>query len=400
MITAERAWSLIDERIEALPAESVQRAAARGRVLTEAVLATIDVPGDDVSAMDGYATPAVEDGAKLAVTGVVAAGDPPGAELTEGAFRIMTGAPAPAGTDRVIPIEETDGGAELVTITTAGRSGQHIRRRGEIVQTGEPVFEAGTRLSVGGLGQLATHGVGAVAVHRRPKVAYMTTGDEVVPPEQIPQPGQLRDSHSDFFHGALDSLGLESRSLGIVPDRPSVLLERVERGMESDVLLLSGGVSMGEFDFVEDVLARLGCQVLVDAVAIQPGKPMVAARHDGGWVFGLPGNPASAMVTFWLFVKPLLHRLQGIADGYLETALDAELDGELPRAKGRDRFLPAALRFDDGRLFALPIDPLGSHDVAAYGRGSALVQIPARSDPKSAGERCRVLPLVDWTADR
>ncbi|NJL27009.1 MAG: hypothetical protein HC897_03555, partial [Thermoanaerobaculia bacterium] len=140
--------------------------------------------------------------------------------------------------------------------------------------------------------------------------------DEVVPPEAEPGLGQLRDSNTAFLLAAGDTLGLGFRSLGIAPDRTDELREKITEGLESDVLLLCGGVSMGEFDLVEDVLAELGCRKLFDQVAIQPGKPLVAARHAGGWVFGLPGNPASVMVTFWLFVRPLLRRLMGSADGF------------------------------------------------------------------------------------
>jgi molybdopterin molybdotransferase len=245
---------------------------------------------------------------------------------------------------------------------------------------------------------LATHGVRAVAAHRRPSVAFATTGDEVVAPECEPAPGQIRDSHSDFFRGACARLGLEARSLGIVPDRPEALRETIALGIaEHDVLLLSGGVSMGAFDLVEGVLAELGCRVLLDAVAIQPGKPMVAARHARGWVFALPGNPASAMVTFWLFVRPALRRLMGASDGYWHGALEAVLGRDLPGAKGRDLFLPGRARFGSaGQLEAWPLLPKGSHDVAAYGVGSLLIRVPARSEPTPAGERCSVLPLVEW----
>ena len=153
---------------------------------------------------------------------------------------------------------------------------------------------------------------------------------------------------------------------------------------------------MGEFDYVEDVLSDLGCQVLVDAVAIQPGKPLVVARHPGGLVFGLPGNPASVMVGFWLFVRPVLRLLQGIPDAFWSGAITGELAGPLPGAKGRDRFLSATVRFKSHRVLVTPQLAQGSHDLAAFARGSALVRVAAHAEPTVAGEECRILPLVDW----
>ena len=153
---------------------------------------------------------------------------------------------------------------------------------------------------------------------------------------------------------------------------------------------------MGEFDLVEGVLAELGCRVLFDSVAIQPGKPLVAARHESGWVFGLPGNPASVMVGFWLFVRPLLRRLQGLADGFWNGALEGVLTAELPPAKGRDRFLSAQVLFAAGQPQVQPLWSKGSHDVAAFGQGTGLVRIPANSAASKPGDPCQFLPLIDW----
>lgn len=157
---------------------------------------------------------------------------------------------------------------------------------------------------------------------------------------------------------------------------------------------------MGEFDFVEAVFEQLGCRVLFDSVAIQPGKPLVVARREGGWVFGLPGNPASVMVGFWLFVRPLLRRLQGLADGYWQGSLTGELTDSLPGAKDRDRFFSAEVRFEAGRALVRPRPPRGSHDLAAYGQGTALVRVPAGSSESGPGAGCRFLPLIDWPMPR
>jgi molybdopterin molybdotransferase len=221
----------------------------------------------------------------------------------------------------------------------------------------------------------------------------LTTGDEVVPPEAVPAPGQLRDSHTDFLLAAGATLGLRFEALGIAPDRVNALGPLVERGLRSDVLLLCGGVSKGEFDLVEGVLADLGCEAVFDAVAVQPGKPLVFATHPGGWVFGLPGNPASVMVSFWLFVRPALRRLMGIEDSWWGSAIAGTLAAPLPGAGGRDRFLPAAVETRDGELLVTPVPPKGSHDLAAYARGTGLVRVRTGAQAAKVGNRCEVLLL-------
>ena len=244
----------------------------------------------------------------------------------------------------------------------------------------------------------ASHGHQELLVHGAPRVRTLATGDEVISPEEEPAPGQLRDSHTDFLLAAGSTLGLEFEPLGIAPDREEELERLIREGLEADVLILSGGVSMGRFDLVEGVLQRLGCKVLFDRVAIQPGKPLVAAVHDRGLVFGLPGNPASVKATFWLFVRPALRNLMGRRDSFWHGALSARLAASLPGAKARDRFLSAEVSFHDGQILVTPFDPRGSHDLNAYARGTALVRIRAGAAPAEPGDSCEVLPLADWTA--
>ena len=395
MVHPDEAWKRIAERLKPLPETILPRRSAAGRILARPLSATVDVPGLDVSAMDGYALPGpVKPGEARPVSGMIVAGDAPGFRLDAPAVaRIMTGAPVPAGADRVVPIEQTDGGKEVVVFQAEVPPGAHIRRRGEVLRTGDPLLPAGALLTPGALGLIATHGYPEVPAHRPPAVAVLTTGDEVVAPETEPAPGQLRDSHTDFLLAAGQRLGLRFESLGIAPDRVAELGALVERGLRSEVLLLCGGVSMGELDLVEGVLAALGCEAHFDAVAIQPGKPLVFATHPGGLVFGLPGNPASVMVSFWLFVRPALRRLMGIEDGWWSGALAGILEAPLPGSKSRDRFLPATVRTRDGRLFVTPHPPKGSHDLAAYGLGTALVRVRAGAEPAETGNTCEVLLL-------
>jgi molybdopterin molybdotransferase len=404
MLTPEEAWQAIERHLSPLPEEDLARRQAAGRVLARSLVARVDVPGTDVSAMDGYAVAGpIAPGEALPVAMTIAAGAAPGFLLEPPSVaRIMTGAPVPSGADRVIPVELSSGGASIVTFAEPGQPGQHIRRRGEIQAAGTPLLPQGALLTPGALALLATHGYAELPVHRAPRVAVLATGDEVVPPEAAPAPGQLRDSHTDFLLAAGASLGLPFTSLGIARDDAGEIERHIERALASggaDVLLLCGGVSMGEFDLVEGVLARLGCQMVFDAVAIQPGKPLVFAvtergeRGDRGLVFGLPGNPASVMVTFWLFVRPALRRLMGKADGYWQGALQATLTAPLPGASSRDRFVAAEIATRDGELLATPFPPKGSHDLAAYAHGTGLVRVRAGTAATPAGGRCEVLGI-------
>ncbi|NHZ73644.1 MAG: molybdopterin molybdenumtransferase MoeA [Nitrospirae bacterium] len=397
-ISPESAWQRLAEHCSALEREDIDRRSALGRVLAEPLTATVDVPPADVSAMDGFVvSDEVAAGDCLAISGVIPAGAKPDGELEPGcAMRIMTGAPIPRGADRVVPVEQTTSTRDEVLFRSGTDVGAHIRRRAEIQRTGDPLLPAGSLLTAGGLSLLATHGIATVPVHRRPRVAFLATGDEVVPPDTDPLPGQLRDSHTDFLLAAGSSLGVEVEPLGIAADRPEDLRERIGAGMEADVLLIGGGVSKGDYDFVEEVLADLGCEVLFDAVAVQPGKPLVAAHHAGGLVLGLPGNPASVLAGFYLFVRPALRRLMGLRDSFWHGALAGELTASLPAAKGRDRFVTAEVEFREGRLLVEPLAPKGSHDLAAFARGAGLVRVRAHSPEALPGQACEVLPLANW----
>lgn len=400
MLTPEQAWEAIEATgLAALPAETLSRPDALFRVLAADLPATVDQPMADVSAMDGYALAGdAAAGAVLPVVGVAAAGRPADGRLLPGqAIKIMTGAVVPAGADRVVVVEATDGGQHAVRLDAVPGAGENIRRQGEIVRRGEPLLRAGTLLTPGALSLAAGHGHGQVPVHRAPRVFMLTTGDEIVAPEEEPGPGQLRDSNTVFLAAAGRSLGLEFTHLGIARDDKHDLETRISRGLQGDVLLLCGGVSKGDFDFVEDVLAELGCEQVFDAVAIQPGKPLVFARHPNGCrVLGLPGNPASVMTCFWLFARPLLRRLLGQRDHYWQGALNAEVVERVGGARGRDRFVPAIVWAEEGRLRVRPRPPKGSHDVSTFAQGTALLRVPHSKPAIEAGETCQILPLASW----
>lgn len=401
MISLDDAWQRLLPHLDPLPAEEVPRRQALGRVLARPLAAAADLPPADVSAMDGYAVAApLAPGDRREVAGVVAAGEAPGRELPAGrVLRVMTGAPVPLGADRVVPFEQTAEAGGVATFLAVPPPGAHVRRRGEVSRAGAPLLAAGTVLGPEALALAASQGFAALPVRRAPRVAVLTTGDEVVPPEAEPPPGHLRDSHTDYLLAAGRLLGLAFTPLGIARDDRADLAERVAAGLaDHDVLLVGGGVSAGDFDFVEEVLAGAGLEPLFDAVAIQPGKPLVAAvRPEAAGaprrlVFGLPGNPVSVIVTFRLVVRPALLRLLGRAADPRTGFLPARLAAPAPATTRRERFLPCEIEATPEGLRATPLDPEGSHDLATQARAPALLHLAAGAPARSAGDPCRVLP--------
>lgn len=238
MLSPDQAWQRLLPHLEPRPPERIPRQQSPGRVLAGTVAATTDVPATDVSAMDGYALAGtLEAGARLPVTGTVAAGDPPGRQLAAGAaVRIMTGGTVPDGADRVVPVEATDGGEEAVVIDRPPASGAHIRRRGEVVRSGETMLAARQALTSHALALLASQGVETVDVYARPRVAFLSTGNEVVPADVEPGPGQLRDSHSAFLAAECAALGVPFTPLGIAPDDPESLRRQLRAGLAAERL--------------------------------------------------------------------------------------------------------------------------------------------------------------------
>jgi molybdopterin molybdotransferase len=404
MIDPEAAWARLLPFLTPLAAERLPRRAAAGRRLAAATVATTDLPPCDLSALDGFALAgAAGESGWFEVEGTRFAGDPAGPTLEPGlargtALRIMTGSAVPPGADRVVGVEDTVSAGERMRPTAEVAPGAAIRRQGEIILRGAPLLPAGALLTPAALALLASQGIGEVAVHRAPRLALQLTGNEIVPPEATPAAGQLRDSHSDFLLAELDRLNLPVRSLGIARDEPETLAASLRAGLEgTDVLLCCGGVSMGEADFLAPVLAELGFATLFHGVAIQPGKPLLVAHRvaaDGVQLaFGLPGNPASVMVAWWLFVRPALERLLGAPAGFWACALPGTLGGPLGAGRKRDRFVPATWRLDGGRPILVPISPKGSHDLLAFGLASALVRIRAGAPAAAAGVPCEWMRL-------
>ncbi len=311
----EEARSEVLRSVETLESEPVSIWDALGRVLATDVTAAESVPPFRNSAMDGYAvlgSDVARPGAVLEVVGDLAAGSVAESRVGPGqALKIMTGAPMPEGADTVVKIEDTDGGSDRVTVVTAVEVGTSVRPAGGDVAAGSLVFEAGTRLTPMHVGVLATIGVAAPVVHRRPRVAFMSTGDELVPPGGGPlAPGLIRDSNRPMVKALLEEVGAELTDLGIIPDHDEALREALETGSSSDVIVSTGGVSMGDYDVTKKVLQG-SSSVGFWQVAIQPAKPFAFGRVGGALFFGLPGNPVSVLVSFEQFLRPALLRMQG-----------------------------------------------------------------------------------------
>jgi molybdopterin molybdotransferase len=401
LIPVEAALDIVLAHASPLPSEVVALADVVGRVLAEDVRADTDLPPFDRSAMDGYAVRAEDVAASpvtLPVIAQIRAGQVHDQALGAGqAIQIMTGAPVPPGATAVQQVEKTralDGGRS-VEILSPIEPGMNIARRGTEVKAGDVVLARGLRIDPAALAVLASVGKGRVVVSRRPRVCVVVTGDELVDVHERPGPGQIRNSNGYAVEAQAREAGAEVRSLGIVSDHSERIAEAMAIGLEFDVLLLSGGVSEGVFDLVESVMARFGIDILFDKVAIKPGAPLVFGRRGTTLVFGLPGNPVSAQVTFDLFVRPALLRMQG-ARVAARPVIDAELIEGVGNRSGRKAHLPVRVRFEDGRFVARPVRSMGSADLVAHARANAMVILEAQRTRAEAGEKAPVLLLGNF----
>jgi molybdopterin molybdotransferase len=392
VVSVESALEIVLTHTPSLGSEDVDLGEAVGRVLAEDVRADLDMPPFDRSAMDGYAVRAADVAhvpAVLDVVGTVRAGQQPDRALSAGqAVQVMTGAPVPPGTSAVQQIEKTralDGGRRVEVLEVAS-PGQNIARQGSEVRAGDVVLSAGATIDPAAAAVLAAVGRGRLRVGRRPVVAVLVTGDELVDVWETPSRGRIRNANGYAVAAQARWAGAEVRSLGIVPDDRERIAEAVRQGFASDVLVISGGVSAGAFDLVEEVLARFDVGFLFTRVALKPGAPLVFGRRGDKLVFGLPGNPVSAQVTFDLFVRAALLRMQG-AKVATRPTVEVELLEGMRNRSGRRSYLPARVRFEGGRLVAAPVASMGSADLVAHARANALVILEAERPQADAGQR-------------
>ncbi len=403
MISVIDAIRLVKRRTPKLHPEVVALTSALGRYLAEDIIADSDLPPFDRSQMDGYAiraadvqeTTEVRPG-RLKIVGESAAGRGWHHEMNSGeAVRIMTGAPVPKGADSVQQVEltrEIDGTVEILEPVAEGRS---IVKRGAEIPTGTRVLSAGEQINAGMMAVLASFGYARVSAGKRPRVAVLATGSELVAVDQKPGQDQIRDSNNFSISAYAQLAGAVVERLPLAGDNQELLKTQIsEAATRSEVVITSGGVSVGVYDFTKTALKELGAEIFFERVALRPGKPTVFARlPNGALVFGLPGNPVSVSVTFNLFARIGILALQGANE--TELARDTAVLGKnVKAAKERESYLPARLSTDDeGRLIAEPLKWGGSSDFVAFARATGLVVVPSDMGTVEAGTRVRVLRL-------
>jgi molybdopterin molybdotransferase len=395
MLPPDQARARIASKITRLGTETVEITGASGRISSSDVTAERPLPAWDNSAMDGYAVRAQDLPGTLPVAGVIAAGDAPGAKLAPGTtWRIMTGAPVPEGADTVVMRENVGEGDTQAEFAQPAEMGRHIRRAGEDITPGDIAIAAGSHLRAGELGVLAALGQTRVEVSKRPRIALLSTGTELVAAGQTPGPGQKINSNAVALGAEVTALGGIVTSDRIAHDDPSSMQQAFREALAGcDVLITSGGVSAGDFDFARDVAEEVGITIDFWKVAIKPGKPMVFGTTSTGQLyFGLPGNPVSTMVTFELFVRPALLAMAGARQ--LERArAPVVLEDGYRKSAGRAHYLRSTLRRDGQRLIADIGRKQGSGMLTSMLSVDALVEIPMDSEELAPGSTAQALLL-------
>jgi molybdopterin molybdotransferase len=368
----DEALALVLARARPLAAEDVLVARAAGRVAAERSLAVTDLPPFDSSAMDGYAVRAQDTPGQLTVVGHSAAGRPELRALgANEAIVISTGAVVPDGADAVVPVERTSGELEVEGVSP----GENIRPRGGDARIGDAIVEHGDLLRPAQLGALAAAGIVLVRCTRRPRVSVLATGSELRAPGEQLAPGEIYESNTVMLAAQLESAGAEVTVHHSVGDDEEATRAALERGLASDVLITSGGVSVGPHDLVRGALAKLGAEEVFWRVAVRPGKPIAFAVRNDTLVFGLPGNPVSALVGFELFVRPALLALQG-ARHPGPAYLPGRLAATARRNEHRDELLRARTRIEDGSVVLEPLTGQESHMIVHSAAAPALVLVP------------------------
>ncbi len=381
MIPVTEALDLITKHTERLGVGSVEIGAAVGRVLAEDILADSDLPPFDRSQMDGYAIRSSDLGAgaaNLNIVGESAAGRGWHHQMDRGeAVRIMTGAPVPDGADSVQKLELADETGDTVSFSGAVTPGLNIVPRGSEARSGDVVIKCGEIVSPNMISTIAAFGYGSVEVASMPRAAIMSTGTEIVEIEEKPGLDQIRNSNSAMLQALSAKCGCQTRIFPVTGDDLDTLRSRIADAAENaDILMISGGVSVGKYDLTKVALRELGADIHFEKVCLKPGKPAVFATLGKVLVFGLPGNPVSAAVTFYLFVRLAAMLLQGAANTRLREGF-AQLAAPVRAAKTRDTYLPAKLRTNDaGMLIAEPARWQGSSDFIGFAEAESLIVVP------------------------
>jgi len=397
MISVDEALRIVLDSVRPLESETVELKDCYGRVLTEDIYSDCDIPAFDYSAMDGYAVrhlntrgASSDSPVYLRLIGEIRAGGEFSGMVGDGeAVKIMTGAPIPDGADAVIMVEYTRTEGERVAVLQGVEEGENIRRAGEDVKKSALVIRRGTRLNPAHAGMLAALGRNVVNVRRRPRIAILVTGDEVIMPDEEIVPGKVRNANAFSLCGQIIKAGAIPVDMGIARDRLDDLRTKLSTCLDHDVIVTSGGVSMGEYDLVRDVLLELGLKQGFYKVAMRPGKPNLFGIIDNKPVFGLPGNPVSCMIGFEVFVRPAILRMLGQDEDDM-VEVDAYLEEDVKKKKGLRFFIRAQTRWENGRYVTKTTGPQGSGMLSSMVLANSLMILPEEDGLIKRGTMVRV----------
>ncbi len=395
MLSAQEALEIILTSLRPIEREVVDLHDAHGRVLAEDIITRENVPGFDNSSMDGYAVRAVDVSTPpvvLSIVDEVSAGKTSSHELKQGeAIRIMTGGQVPSGAEAVIQVEWTEAEDDRhVRVLRPVTVGQNIRRAGEDIQEGEKGLTCGRELRAAEIGVLASIGCESVPVYRKPRVAVLATGNELTEVGQPLRPGKIRNSNSFTLSNLIMESGGIPIDLGIARDNREEIRDKLLQGLESDLLVSSGGVSVGEYDLVQEVMEEIGVEVRFWKVNIKPGMPLLFGMHKHKPVFGLPGNPVSTMVTFLKFVKPALRKMLGILKLEKELRLRAELVHDVRKTDGKRHFVRGILETRNGALKVSTTGSQSSGVLTSLVKANCLIVLPEESQSFKKGDTVEV----------
>ena len=394
LLTMEEAQARILERVRPLPSERVPLAAANGRVLAEDARAAVDLPPFASSAMDGFAVRAADVPGRLALVSEAAAGRPAGLEVRPGeTIAISTGSLVPAGADAVVPVEYVVHHDTEIEIPAGIDVGAHVRAAGGDARAGDVVAPAGTQLAPHHLGALAAAGVAEATCARRPRAAVVATGNELRPPGARLGPGEIYEANTVLLAAALEGAGaVVTTSAGVADDR-AAHRDALARALVADLVVTTGGVSVGEHDLVRSIAAELGVEEVFWGVSVKPGKPLSFGVRGDTLVFGLPGNPVSTLVTFELFVRPAVLALQGAAEP-VRPFLPGRLAAATRRNAERDELVRARVAVTADAVVLTPLRGQESHMIGRSAAAGALVFVPRGAGEVPAGETVGYLPLA------
>lgn len=398
MISVDTAIKIVEDTIAPLSVKTIPFENSLGFCLAQDMQSDIDMPPFDRSAMDGYAVIAEDTTTapvELAVIEDIAAGHMPTKTISRGqASKIMTGAAVPEGANAVVKFEETEDLStnNRVKILRSIDRGRNISNRGEDMQVGQTVLRKGMSIRPQEIGILATIGKSHIGVFSAPTVGIISTGDELVDVGLKPSVAQIRNSNGYSLSAQARRLKAEVEILGIVKDTKEEISNMMRRGLRKDILILSGGVSMGEYDLVGDVMKDLNTHVYFEKVALRPGKPVIFGRKDTTFIFALPGNPVASFVTFELFIYPAIRKMMGFTDIH-RTTLKASLETEILVRRKRREYRPAFLRMHNNTWLVSPVEWHGSADLLATTRANCLLIVREDAEKLAAGQLVDVISL-------